>query len=819
MRIFNEKSNRPWSLIFLSLIATHVVAQEEDEGGEFELEEIIVTGTAVARSANDVPIAVTSFPEGELRKLAGIGQADILRGVPGINVEGGGGEAASNIFVRGLPSSGQQQFTPIQYDGIPIFNTSGLTDSAFDVLFRDDLGIERLEFVRGGVSNLFGSGSVSGIVNYISKNGETSPGNTLKLEVAEEGRARADFYTGGEINDTSYYALSGYYRKDDGPIETGIDTEGGQIRGNYRKVFADSSTLTISAQLINDSVQFYLPLPLDAGSRERISGNNGREVLTTNTSAAQDLQFNTPNGVFNTPIEDNVLTKGGSIAFVYDTEFENGWSFNSKAKVADYDHEFNLFLESDAIGPNVPESQAAYLANRGFGDVSGATFTNVTTGQSLAATDLVFGNRLLDRDRPADEVTLEASFTKAFTTASGAVHNVTFGTFFADSEASRDEYITTYLGEFNDQPDLVSVTYTNPVTNQVEIASLDGLVSGTQIANETNSARRSAIYLTDQLETDRWIFDFGVRVEKYDGDIRRDLLSSVPFNITNQINVAPSFLETATRTGEVSTSFDTTETAIAIAALYRLNDNLNVYGNVSRGFFFPGLQGFPINANGQVAPFEGEVVTQGEIGLKYADGRFDGAVALFFANLDDRLTSNFINDVNAPGGIRTVSAFQSTEAVGIEAFANYNLAENWTLNANLILQDHEISEDDSNPTFVGNELNRLPQTIANIGIAYDDGQYDFSLYGTYNGDTFAQQGNIDVLESYAIWRLDAGYTQTLANDSTIRYSINVFNITDDQGLSEGSPRAGSAGSFDTGGFFTGRPELPRRVMLRATYDF
>jgi len=787
--------------------------------GQAELEEMVVTGTAVARTATDVPLAVTSFAEDDLRKFAGIGQADILRTVPGINVEGGGGEAASNIFVRGLPSSGQQQFTPIQYDGIPIFNTSGLTDSAFDVLFRDDLGIDRLEFVRGGVSNLFGSGSVSGIVNYISKNGELNPGNTLKLEIAEEGRVRGDFYAGGAIDDSSYYAVSGYYRQDDGPIETGIDTEGGQIRGNYRKVFGDSSTLTISAQLIDDSVQFYLPLPLDANSRERIAGNDGREVITTNTAAAQDLQFNTPNGIFNTPIEDNVLTRGGSLAFVYETELDSGWAFNGKAKFSDYNHEFNLFLESDGIGPNVPESQADYLANRGFGELSGATFTNVTTGQALAPNDLVFGNRLLDRDRPTDEITAEASFTKAFTTAAGVEHNITIGAFFADSEASRNEFITTYLGEFNDQPDLVGVTYTDPVSGEALIASLNGLVSGTQIAVETNSARRSALYVTDQIESEKWILDFGIRVEQYDGDIRRDLLSSVPFNITNQTNVASSFLSTATSTGSVSTSFDTTETALAVGALYRLNDNLNVYGNISRGFFFPGLQGFPINANGEPAPFEGEIVTQGELGLKYAGSNFDGAVALFFANLDDRLTSNFVNDVNAPGGIRTVSSFQSTEAVGIEAFANYEFSESWKLNANLILQDHEISEDDSNPSFVGNELNRLPQTIANLGVSYDDGIYDFSLYGTYNGDTFAQQGNIDVLESYSIWRLDAGYTQSLANDSTIRYSLNVFNLTDDQGLSEGSPRAGSAGSFDTGGFFTGRPELPRRVTLRVTYDF
>jgi len=79
--------------------------------GQAELEEMVVTGTAVARTATDVPLAVTSFAEDDLRKFAGIGQADILRTVPGINVEGGGGEAAFLFVVcPRLVSNSSHQF-------------------------------------------------------------------------------------------------------------------------------------------------------------------------------------------------------------------------------------------------------------------------------------------------------------------------------------------------------------------------------------------------------------------------------------------------------------------------------------------------------------------------------------------------------------------------------------------------------------------------------------------------------------------------------------------------------------------------------------
>ena len=104
--------------------------------------------------------------------VTGNSQADILNSVPTIKAEGGGGEVATNVFIKGLPSGGQYQFTPLMYDGMPVFSSFGLNSSAFDVYYRNDLGIERLEFVRGGVSNLFGPGSVAGLINYISQDGQ-----------------------------------------------------------------------------------------------------------------------------------------------------------------------------------------------------------------------------------------------------------------------------------------------------------------------------------------------------------------------------------------------------------------------------------------------------------------------------------------------------------------------------------------------------------------------------------------------------------------------------------------------------------------------
>ncbi len=208
------------------LLAAPAVTIAQDD----EIEEVIVTGTALPRTSFDTPAATTSFNDEDMARMAANSQADFLRNVPGVSAEGGGGEIAVNLFIPGMVAAGQFSYTPLVYDGFTTFSYFGLNSSSFDVYHRPDIGIERMEFVRGGASNLFGPGSTAGIVNYISKTGGDTPESTVKVELADESRFRADFATSGPIGDDgNYYAFSGYYRFDEGPIDTGLDTEGYQI--------------------------------------------------------------------------------------------------------------------------------------------------------------------------------------------------------------------------------------------------------------------------------------------------------------------------------------------------------------------------------------------------------------------------------------------------------------------------------------------------------------------------------------------------------------------------------------------------------------
>jgi len=820
------------ALLAVPLTVTAQEATPEGEGNQ--LEEVVVTGTSLARASVDTPLAVTSFDEDRLAQLTSNSQADILNSVPTIKAEGGGGEVAANVFIKGLPSGGQYQFTPLMYDGMPVFSSFGLNSSAFDVYYRNDLGIERLEFVRGGVSNLFGPGSVAGLINYISKTGSDTPEAKVQLEVADESRVRGDFALSGPLSSDAglYYALSGFYRTDEGPIKTGNDTKGFQLRGNLKKEFADESgSITLFAQYIDDQAQFYLPLPLDGRTRERINGNDGREVEQVETSEVDGMSYNVPGGVFSSSIGDGATTKNGSFGIAFEKDLGNDWGVNGKARYADYDHVFDFFLDGDGL-VNVPESQTAFLNPAGTAAASNrtsrglpaavpgvpttGTFTYADTGEALPANALLFPNRFIDRDRPAEDMSVEVNLTKGMTTGSFE-HNFTVGAFYADAEAKDFNVTTMYLADFQSEARLVNLTLSDGT-----IISRNGLLNpGVGYVNNKHEAQRQAIYIADQMESDKFIFDIGARFESIDGDISRERSAAV---VTDAItpNLSPAQRDVVWGTGEFRTaSVSTDEWAVALGTLYKLTDSVNLYANAARGFFFPEMRAVTLDLNTGLlqSDYKAEIIKQAELGVKYIGDRLSGTVSALYTKLDDRRAVSF---VNGPAGslIERVNLV-STESYGMEADFTYRLLDNLNVEGNVTWQEHEFTEfftnGVTNPLIVGNELLRQPNLLWNLGFYYDDGRFDAALYNTHTGDNFTTESNLIKLDAFDIVRLGAGYTFDIG-DMTARIGIDVYNLLDDDGITEGSPRQDTAQAA-SGAYFVGRPVLPRRYTLRFTVDF
>lgn len=788
--------------------------------------EIIVTGTARARIALDTPLSITTMDEEALARVSTSSQADILNTIPSIKADSGGGEVASNVFLKGLPSGGQFQFTPLMYDGIPVMSTFGLNSSAYDVYYRNDLGVKRLEFVRGGVSNLFGPGSVAGLINYITKTGGDTFEGTAQLEVAEKGRYKTDVAVSGPLSENVFYAVSGFYRKDDGPIRTNLDTEGYQIRGNLKFAFPDDSgSVTVYGQYIDDKVHFYLPVPLDGTTRSRAPGNDGKVVNSVqNNFDFASLGFNTPDGPFSSSIADGVSSKGGQVAIAFEKDFgDSGWAINGRVKYSDYAHKFGLWSDGDGI-VNVPETLSSFVTSTarrsGIPELNGITLANATYtfvgGGAVPASTLLFANRFTDRDRPMTDLTAEMNLSKEFSTGN-IEHSLTLGGFYADVKAKDINVTTTYLAEFNNQPRLVNLTITNPITTTTRIISRNGLLNaGAGYTNNEHKVQRYAAYIAEQMEGEKFNFDIGFRIEKFKGDISRERTSTVVTDATtaNLSNALRDVIwgNDLFTTGKVNTS----EWALAAGALYKVTDEVSVYANASRGYFFPEIRSVTFNALFQPATFEAEIIKQAEVGIKVSQPTFSFTAGLFATKLDNRRQVLFVND--GAGGFREQVNIVGTKSWGAEATMDIKLIGDLRFMGNLTLQKATYTDFDTAPANIGKDLERQPQLLYNAGLYYDNGAVDAAFFTNYTGDNFTAATNAIRLKGWNIANFDAGYTVDLGGAKSVRLGFNVFNVFNTDAVTEGSPRQDS--NQTTGGaYFVGRPVLPRRISGRLTFNF
>jgi outer membrane receptor protein involved in Fe transport len=788
-------------------------------GGDSTVEAVIVTGTSVARSALTTPMQATSIGSDQLARLNTNSAADILATVPMLKAEGGGGEVAANIFVAGLPSGGQYQFTPLEFNGMPVIGSIGLNSSAPDVYYRPDLGVDHLEFVHGGVSNLFGGGSVGGLINYIDRTGSDDTRGQAKLEVGELGRVRADFASSGPLNKDAglYYAFSGWYRYDDGPLKSGMPSDGYQLRGNIKKEF-DGGFVTLYGQYIDDKAQFFADYPLNGSNMQRPTGNDGKTIYTTMTSALENISYLTPNGEYHTLVGDGAASRGGQIGLQFQKDLGDGWAVNGRANAGSYHTTFALFAGGDNV-QNLPTTQAAFLQAYGYNPAqyTGA-FTYANSGATVPGSNLLWADRVIDRIRPMSTASMELNLTKELKLGDWD-HHFTLGVFAARTEASDINYGYSFLGDFANAPQLINLTVTNNATGAKTIVTRNGLLdAGLQYTNNWAEAKRYAVYGADQISAGRWQFDIGGRVETQDGHVRRE--GSQPVVVDNTPGLSPLLSTVQWGNNQyLDGRVSATAWALAGSVLYRLTDDMSVFVNASRGYFFPQLNSVQLNTTG-VQTYRPEIIKQVEGGLKYASGPLSGSVSLFYSTLTDRQNVQLLNGPPGGGLVELVNQI-ATRSYGVTSDIRYRIIDNLSFQGNFTYEHDRYTQYtpiSACTNCVGNELVRQPEWMANAGLYYADDRFDAALFDTYTGRTFTSDLNNIPLPDFNIVRFDAGYTMTVRGGDKLRAGVSVYNLFDSQAVTEGSPRLGTLQNAGTA-YFVGRTVLPRRVTVNVSYKF
>lgn len=149
------------------LLPTTLIAQETPTARTNVLEEVVVTAQKRSESTQDVPFSVAAMTSETIQRSGASNIVELARSVSGLTITDLG-PGQSQVAIRGI-SAGQ-----VVRDQAGVKESVGiyLDESPISVaLFTPDLDLydlERLEVLRGPQGTLFGAGSSSGTVRYIT---------------------------------------------------------------------------------------------------------------------------------------------------------------------------------------------------------------------------------------------------------------------------------------------------------------------------------------------------------------------------------------------------------------------------------------------------------------------------------------------------------------------------------------------------------------------------------------------------------------------------------------------------------------------------
>jgi vitamin B12 transporter len=175
---------------------------------------LIVTAARTAASRASVTESVSVFARHDLEALGSASLADVVRFVPGVNVESTGREGAvTSMFSRG----GESDYNLVLIDGVRANQSGGI----FDFSRINAAEIDRVEVVRGAQSALWGSDAMGSVVQVFTRRAGAgdSPQLTSAVEAGSFDVVRADARVNGGARRGVDYHVGASHRRTNGAFE------------------------------------------------------------------------------------------------------------------------------------------------------------------------------------------------------------------------------------------------------------------------------------------------------------------------------------------------------------------------------------------------------------------------------------------------------------------------------------------------------------------------------------------------------------------------------------------------------------------------
>ncbi len=803
-------------------VATPALAQGDAAPAEDRVydDEIVVTAVAKGQNRLDSSISVSSLAADDIAAAAPRAAAELLRSIPGIRSESSGGEGNANIAVRGLPvASGGAKFLQLQEDGLPLLEFGDITFGNADIFLRADFNIARVEAVRGGSASTFASNSPGGVVNLISKTGETEGGAMQASVGLDYGEYRFDFDYGGRLSDDLLYHFGGFFRQGEGPREIGYDgLKGGQFKINVTKKF-DRGYIRFYGKYLDDRAVGYLPNPVQvAGTNanpdySNIAGFdiNGDSLHSRNFLTATTLDGDNDRARFS--LREGMHPVVKSLGFEAQFEVADGWNITNRFRFSDVSGAFvSPFPGSVDTANNVAVGIGGAGSTLRY--FNGANAGTAVAPNAFVARIVLFNTRLKSLDNIANDLRIGHDFIMG-----GGTGSFNAGFYKSRQDVNSEWLWTSHLLEVRGGGEAALLD----VRNGIGATVTDGGTVGYgatffgnccrrvyDVSYDTNAPFASLNLEFGALTVDgsiRW--DFGrANGQVFGADLGGGRVGIAAVDINRNGTISPPEAQTSIvplgSPGLVDYNYDYRSYSLGLN--YRMTDDLALFARYSKGgranadrILFNGNN--IRNSDGALLSDAVAIdfVKQLEGGVKYQNAGLRLYATAFFAKTEEQ---NF----EVTSGTTFDRAYKAS---GLEVEGSLRSGD-FSITAGGTYTDAEISRDSISPAQAGNTPRRQAKFIYQIAPKYETDLVTIgaSLIGTT--ESFAQDDNQLILPGFS----QVNAFLAVRPIDRVQISVSANNLFDVTGFTESEE-----GSIPANGIVRARSINGRTVSAAVKVEF
>ena len=215
------------------------------------------TATRLGLTPLETPASLMVITGETVRQRGDVTVEDAEVRMVGVTSQGSPGNGFASRTTRGF---GGVNSVMKLYDGAQLFVASGTLTFPFDTW-----SVERLEFLGGPASVMYGNGAIGGVINVIPRRpNRFTTENAARVAIGSNNTVRAAFGRGGPVNSRVAYRFDISHNRSDGWVDRGEST-GTAVSGSVSIVATPRLDLTISEDFGYQEPQRYFGSPLVNG--------------------------------------------------------------------------------------------------------------------------------------------------------------------------------------------------------------------------------------------------------------------------------------------------------------------------------------------------------------------------------------------------------------------------------------------------------------------------------------------------------------------------------------------------------------------------